>query len=389
MKQDDLKIDDVINCLTGKPETVTFKITIGSTSELFTEKINKPLYSGPGLIDLQINGINGIDFNNPSLSQQDLINTNLFLLSTGVTTFFPTIVTNSDDNILKMLATIHQTCRENELLNSCVGGIHLEGPFISPQEGAKGAHNQKYIKAPDWGLFTKFQNAAGGRIKIVTLAPEWEGSYEFIENCRKQNIIVSIGHSLANPEQIQQAVKAGAGMSTHLGNAVPLLLQRHPNIIWEQLANEKLYTCLIADGIHVPDSFIKVVMKTKASHTLIVSDATLFAGMPPGEYENNIGGNVILDAMKRVSMKDSPGLLAGAGKSLLENIEYLIQSRLTTLGEAWQMATVNVANMLAKNSISVNSGAEQDKVLFTVSENGIEVVGTTKGGLLVHEWGIN
>lgn len=383
MKQDDLKIDAVINCLTGNPETLVAKNTTDSTINLSPEKIKQPLYSGPGLIDLQINGINGIDFNNPSLSQQDLINTNRFLLSIGVTTFFPTIVTNSDDNIQKMLATIHQACRENELLNSCVGGIHLEGPFISPEEGAKGAHNLKYIKTPDWELFTKFQNAAGGRIKIVTLAPEWEGSYEFIEKCRKQNIIVSIGHSLANPQQIQQAVKAGAGMSTHLGNGVPLLLQRHPNIIWEQLANEKLYTCLIADGIHVPDSFIKVVMKTKGNHTMIVSDATLFAGMPPGEYENNIGGNVIVDAMKRVSMNDSPGLLAGAGKSLLENIEYLFQSQLTTLGEAWQMATVNVANMLAENSIPVNSGDEQDKVLFTMSENGIKVLKTIKNGQVV------
>lgn len=383
--QNERSLDAVINCITGKPETFTIKNYDNTSSKKIAKKIEHQLYCGPGLIDLQINGINGIDFNTPSLSKQDLTNANQYLLSTGVTTFFPTIVTNSDENILKMLATIYQTCEQDALFNSCVGGIHLEGPFISNTEGAKGAHNEKYIKAPDWELFSRFQNAAGGRIKLVTLAPEWEGSYEFIENCRKQNIIVSIGHSLANPEQIKNAVKAGAGMSTHLGNGVPLQLQRHPNIIWEQLANEKLYTCLIADGIHVPDSFIKVVLKIKGNHTLIVSDATMFAGMPPGEYENNIGGNVIVDAMKRVSMKDSPGLLAGAGKSLLENIEYLYQSQLVTLGEAWQMASVNVINMFGEHSSIDENRFKQDQVLFSIRDKGIEVAKTIKNGEIVFE----
>lgn len=383
--QNERSLDAVINCITGKPETFTIKNYDNAFSKKIAKKIEQQLYCGPGLIDLQINGINGIDFNTPSISKQDLINANQYLLSTGVTTFFPTIVTNSDENILKMLATIYQTCEQDALFNSCVGGIHLEGPFISNTEGAKGAHNEKYIKAPDWELFSRFQNAAGGKIKIVTLAPEWGGSYEFIENCRKQNIIVSIGHSLANTEQIKNAVKAGAEMSTHLGNGVPLQLQRHPNIIWEQLANEKLYTCLIADGIHVPDSFIKVVMKIKGNHTLIVSDATMFAGMPPGEYENNIGGNVIVDAMKRVSMKDSPGLLAGAGKSLLENIEYLYQSKEVTLGEAWQMASVNVINMFGEHSSMGANRFKQDQVLFSIRDQGIEVVKTIKNGEIIFE----
>jgi len=376
---------EVMNCITGEKKSFSFQNGVNELLIDKSENKKQPLFIGPGLIDIQINGINGIDFNTLSLSTPDLINTNRFLLSKGVTTFFPTIVTNSDENILKMLAAIHQACNEDELLNSCVGGIHLEGPFISPADGAKGAHNVNYIKAPDWELFSKFQKAAGGRIKIVTLAPEWEGACEFIENCRNQNIIVSIGHSLANPEQIRNALKAGASMSTHLGNGVPLLLQRHPNIIWEQLAEEKLFACLIADGIHVPDSFMKVVMKTKGSRTLMVSDATLFAGMPPGEYENNIGGNVIVDASKRVSMKDSPGLLAGAGKSLLENIEYLLQSRLTTLGEAWQMATVNVLKLLEENEVLLHNEIDQDQVLFSINENGVEVWKTIKNGVVVFE----
>lgn len=381
----DLKKENYINCITGNTETITISDGMLQT-RVEAESSGNPLpFIGSGLIDLQVNGINGIDFNTPSVSQQDLINANLYLLSTGVTTFFPTIVTNSDENIIKMLAVIHQACQANEVFNSCVGGIHLEGPFISPGEGAKGAHDEKYIKAPDWELFHKFQQAAGGRIKIITLAPEWEESYQFIEKCAKEGIMVSIGHSLANTVQINQAVKAGASLSTHLGNGVPLLLPRHPNLIWDQLAADELYTCIIGDGIHVPDSFLKVVMKTKGDHTILVSDATCFAGMQPGEYKNHIGGTVILDKQKKVSLKNSPGLLAGAGKSLLENIEYLVQNKVATLGDAWQMASVNVINMLKKNNIIVSSDLNQDRVLFNQSEKGIEVMKTIKNGKIVFE----
>lgn len=381
--KEEMLIRDVINCITGKKAPILDEN--GFNKSLIEVEEKKPIFSGPGLIDLQVNGINGIDFNTNSLSAQDLINANRYLLSIGVTTFFPTIITNSDESILKILTTIHQACKMDELLDTCVGGIHLEGPFISPGEGAKGAHNAKYIKAPDWELFRKFQEEAGGRIKIITLAPEWKGAGEFIKKCRKENIIVSIGHTMATPEQIRDAVNAGARLSTHLGNGIPLMLPRHPNIIWEQLANDKLYACLIGDGLHVPDSLLKVVMKTKRNRTILVSDATIFSGKPPGEYENTIGGTVIVDAMKRVSMKDSPGLLAGAGKSLLEDIEYMVQSKVATLGTAWQMGSLNVVNMLKENGAMSSDNFDQDQVLFGMHGNDIKVIRTIKNGKTVSD----
>lgn len=383
--QEDKEVININNCITGKTESLSVKKAFGQLKE--DTELNKKiqLYSGPGLIDIQVNGINGIDFNTPLLSKQDLINANQYLLSTGVTTFFPTVVTNSDENIVKILSAIHKACEEDSLLNSCIAGIHLEGPFISPSDGARGAHNESYVKAPDWKLFEVFQKAAGGKIKIVTLAPEWDGAFEFIERCTKQGILVSIGHSLANPDQIRNAVKAGARLSTHLGNGVPLMLQRHPNIIWEQLAQEKLFTCLIADGIHVPDSFLKVVMKTKGNQVILVSDATLFVGMPPGEYRNNIGGNVIVDVMKRVSMKNSPGLLAGAGKTLLECIEYLLQSNVLTLSEAWQMASLDIINMVKETGLNLTGNINQDKILFDLNNGNIEIIKTLKNGKIVFE----
>jgi N-acetylglucosamine-6-phosphate deacetylase len=378
------KLINCINCITGQTEQVIFRDgEVVCINEIGTRE-NDLAFIGPGLTDLQINGINGIDFNTNTLAQEDIVNATHYLLSKGVTTFLPTIITNSDENIVTIVHNIHEACRSNSLVDECVWGIHLEGPFISPAEGAKGAHDEKYIKAPDWDLFNKFQEAAGGKIKLVTIAPEWEGSCSFIEKCRERGILVAMGHSMANTQQISLAIKAGMTLSTHLGNGVPLLLKRHPNMIWDQLAADELYACMITDGIHIPDSFIKVVMKNKAKMALIVSDATRFAGMRPGEYHSHIGGAVILDEQKRVSLKGSPGLLAGAAKSLLENVETLLHHNLATLKEAWEMASLNVAQMLGKNDPAFYE-KNNDKVIFKLAGKDIIISMVIKNRKIVFE----
>ncbi len=342
------------------------------------------LYSGQGLIDLQVNGIVGIDFNNPALAPEDVLKATRYLLSRGVTTFFPTFVTNSDENILSMIHALMRACNTYPLVKDSVGGIHLEGPFISPREGARGAHDQQYIKPPDWGLMERFQQAANGEIKLVTLAPEWDGSCDFIRKCRENNILVSMGHSLADTRQIEQAVDAGMTLSTHLGNGVPLMLKRHPNVIWDQLADDRLFTTIIADGHHIPDSFIKVVVKTKAEKTILVSDTIRFAGMPSGEYESTIGENVILDSGNRLSLKGGGGLLAGAARNLLEDVETMINHGIVTLNEAWKMASVNVTDMLGKYFPEFKNGLE-DKVYFTIEDKEIKIRSVTKKGKVVYE----
>ena len=370
------------NCITGETEEIRIHEGIVEGITQIESRSNLP-FIGPGLIDLQINGVNGIDFNVPSLTAENILSATEFLLSKGVTTYFPTVITNSDEAILSILETIDKACKLYEIVQDCIGGIHVEGPFISPKEGAKGAHDERYIKAPDWGLFEKFQEAAGGRIKIITLAPEWEGTELFIKKCKEKGVLVSMGHSLANSEQIENAVKAGAMMSTHLGNGIPLLLPRHPNLIWDQLAAEELYSCLITDGIHIPDSFIKTVMKVKGNKALIISDATCFAGMPPGEYQTHIGGSVILDKEKRVSLKGSGGLLAGAAKTLPENIETLITHNVTTLSKAWEMASTNVLQMLSTFDESFDF--KDDYVIYELKGNQIMVQMVIKKGRVVFE----
>ena len=371
------------NCITGFYQQVTLQH--GVLVNISAPAISEGNFSfiAPGLTDLQVNGITGIDFNDPSLTVQDIVKATLYLLSKGITTFLPAVITNTDENIFKILRTISKACLSEPIVKECIAGIHLEGPFISPLEGARGAHEAHYAKAPDWDLLLRFQEAAGGKIKLITMAPEWEGSYPFITKCTDNGILVSIGHSMADSEQVSMAVSAGATLSTHLGNGVPLLLKRHPNIIWDQLAAEELYTCIIADGIHIPDSFIKVVIRNKGNATLLVSDATCFAGMPPGEYQTHIGGTVVLTNENRLSLKGNPEILAGAAFSLLENIGYLISKNIATLREAWQMASTNIATMLLKNNLSFHN--ENDFVIFNFTGKEIKVERVIKNGKTVYE----
>lgn len=340
-------------------------------------------YIAPGLVDLQVNGIGGVDFNDLMLTSGEVLKATRYLLSRGVTTFFPTIITNSDENILTLIHNIIQACDSYPIVKETISGIHLEGPFISPIEGARGAHHSQYIKSPNWALIQRLQEVARGKIKMVTIAPEWDNACEFITKCRENNILVSMGHSLAETQQIVKAIEAGMTLSTHLGNGVPLLIRRHPNMIWDQLANDELYTMIITDGHHIPDSFIKVVTKIKGEKTIIVSDATCFAGLPAGEYESTIGGRVILESQKRMSIKGAGGLLAGAAKDLLEDVETIVNHKLATLSEAWKMASINVTDMLKKYFPDLVN-EDNDKVIFKIEAGGIKVQNVIKNGKTVY-----
>ena len=376
-----------INCLSGEPEYVALPNGINediSIEETLENEASR--YVGPGLVDLQVNGINGIDFNDVSLIPKQLLEATEYLLIVGVTTFFPTIITNSDENILQILKTIRKACENYPLVDSCIGGIHLEGPFISPEDGPRGAHDKQYIKAPDWSLIVKCQAASGGRIKLITLAPELEGTAEFIQKCRKGGIHVSIGHSNATSEQIDLAVKAGAILSTHLGNGVSLTLDRHPNLLWEQLAQDDLFTSIIADGFHLPNSFLKLVIRIKGDKALLVSDATCFSGMAPGVYKTHIGDEVVLHENGRLALYQTPRLLAGATKCLLENIEHLTSQGLATLADAWKMASVTPVKFLNENNSGPFLSEFVDRVIFTVEKEGkISVSKVIKDGQIVFE----
>lgn len=263
----------------------------------------------PGFFDLQVNGFGGVDFNSPLTTPEEVHRAIEQLRARGVTRFLPTLGTSSFERFAKCAKTLIQTP------HPAMVGLHMEGPYISPEDGARGAHPREYVVAASIADFLRRQEAAAGRIKLVTLAPEARGAIELIEHLVGLGIRAAIGHTAASPEQIRDAVKAGATLSTHLGNGCANQLPRHPNVIWEQLAADDLVASFIVDGHHLPPATVKAMVRAKTpERTLLVSDAVAVAGCVPGTYELN-GEQVVLSENGRVFQPGKPWL-AGSSAAL-------------------------------------------------------------------------
>ena len=335
----------------------------------------------PGLTDLQVNGYAGFDLNTEPLMPETVRGIAVRLWSEGVTTFFPTLITNSKKNTLEAVRAIAEACRQWPDAAGAVGGIHLEGPFISREEGARGAHPAEYVRPPDFELFSEWQEAAGGMIRIITLSPEWPGSADFIRKASASGVIVAIGHTAATPEQIREAIEAGATLSTHLGNGSHQMLPRHRNYIWEQLAADELFITFISDGFHLPDSVMKVFMRMKPERAILVSDSTNFTGMASGDYSTHIGGEVTLTGAGKLHIKGNPNMLAGSGKSLLHCVQTLASKGLTSLADALDMAGLIPYRMAGlPGDKLLTPGGVADLVLISKDNEELRIVRTIKGG---------
>ncbi|WES70054.1 amidohydrolase family protein [Superficieibacter sp. HKU1] len=341
----------------------------------------------PGLVDLQVNGFQGIDFNHYPFSGEQVEEAVRLLWREGVTSWLPTVITTDAQTIGNAMCVLAQACEQRSVVEEAIAGIHLEGPFLSPQDGPRGAHPSGAICAPECSLFDEWQRRANGRIRLLTLSPEWPQAAAFIRNYQHSGVRFSIGHTAASPAQIDEAVEAGARLSTHLGNGAHLQLPRHPNYIWQQLADDRLACTVIADGEHLPVSVLKVFMRAKGEHIMLVSDVTHFAGLAPGEYQANIGGHVILHPHGRLAMRDNPQLLAGSARSLLEGVNFLLTSALTDLPTAIEMASVRPARQLGlPQQAGLSVGAPADLItLFRRSDGGVTLAGCWKKGQKV--WG--
>lgn len=329
------------------------------------------LLIAPGLIDLQINGYLGEDFNQLPLTEQTVLAFCRHMWRLGVVKCYPTLITNAFDALQQALTVIRQACERYPLVNATITGIHLEGPFISPLDGARGAHDRQFVCPPSIDWLKAWQAAAGGRIKIVTLSPEWEESIAFIQYCKQHGIVASIGHTAASSEQIAGATAAGAAMVTHFGNGVQLQLPRHPNYLWEQLAQEQLYACVIADSYHLPRQVLKVVHKVKGEQMILVSDAVALAGSPAGQYTTFVGGKVVLTEAGKLHLAHDEQLLAGSVSRLTDGIRYMQQAGIASFEQAWHMASLHPARLMGlDNEAGLAIGAPADIVLLQLEESG-------------------
>ncbi len=285
-----------------------------------------------GFFDLQVNGFAGVDFNDPTNTHTSLEHATEAMRRTGVTRYLATLITSSFERFAKcarLLATSE---------DPAIAGIHMEGPYISPEDGARGAHQRAHVVQASIEDFKRRQGAANGRIILVTVAPEVPGALELIGYLVEQNIRVAIGHTAATPDEIRAGISAGATLSTHLGNGCAQLLPRHPNLIWEQLAADELWMSLIVDGHHLPPATVKSMVRAKgADRSLLVTDATAAAGCPPGNYL--LGGvEVKLSASGRVAVPGAPNL-AGSSLAMNSAVGNAVSFTGLELGEVLPMAS--------------------------------------------------
>lgn len=337
----------------------------------------------PGFIDVQINGYAGKSFTEAGLSVEDILKATQGLWKEGVTSYLPTIITSTKETMIENLKTLNKSLEEQSISNS-VPGFFLEGPYISPIDGFRGAHNANFVRSPDWNEFKKFIEASGNNILKVTVAPELEGAMDFIVKCRQNNIKVAIGHHNGNAEQIHLAAQKGAQMATHLGNGCANMIHRHNNPLWAQMADDRLTPTIIADGFHLTPDELTVFYKVKgADNLMLILDITKLAGMPPGEYMWD-GKKVLLTPEGKLRLPDLD-VLAGASLSIRLGIGNMMKFTGCSLQEAIQMASTNQANMFGWDDRgTIEIGKRADLVLFELEEGEVKVKKTIVAGKVVY-----
>ena len=344
----------------------------------------------PGFVDLQSNGYGGREFSSPELTPDHVAEIARKQGTFGVTRFCPTVTTASSRSIVHSLRTIVEACRLHRDVGYAVAGIHLEGPYISADEGPRGAHPVVHCKPPDWDEFLRFQEAAEGRIRIVTLAAEYPESPAFIRRAVDSGVVVAIGHTAADSAQIAAAVDSGAKLSTHLGNGAHRVLRRHPNYIWDQLADDRLMASLIVDGHHLPAAVVQSFVRAKTpQRCLLISDLSGMAGLPPGRYATELCELEIL-ADGRLVIAGQDQLLAGASRGIDAGVANVIRFAKLDLATAVEMATNRPAGLLGLPANRLRPGDAADLVLFNYNPDGtaavarLDIRATIAGGLTSH-----
>lgn len=343
----------------------------------------------PGWIDLQVNGYRGIDLNGsfragaPAIDYSVVEDLAAVIPESGASRFLPTVTTNTPDALRTALKAIADAIERSPGLAARMPGVHLEGPFISPEDGPRGAHPAEAVTNPDWSLFQRLQEAARGRIRLLTLAPERPGALRLIERVVESGVTVSLGHCAPTGEQVRDAVQAGASMSTHLGNGAHAELPRHPNYLWDQLADDRLTAGVIADLHHLPASVLTCIARVKgAGRLVVVSDIVSLGGLPAGQY--NQGRHEVLPN-GRVNLAGTP-YLAGAGHLL--NVGVANLRRVTGWREESVIGTVTsvAAEAVGLRAPRVAVGEPADLTLFRWPEGDgpAEVVATICSGQVLY-----
>jgi N-acetylglucosamine-6-phosphate deacetylase len=374
-----------INVATGEHVAVEFDERIRSVTVLDEPAAEggEALWIAPGFVDIQVNGFAGFDFNDPQVTLEEVATALAMIVSTGVTRCLPTVITGGHDEMLACLTTLRKAQKELPDRDA-IAGFHVEGPYIGAEDGPRGAHPLRWVRPPSFEEYRGWQAATDNNIRLVTLSPHWPEAPEWIRAVVKDGVTVSIGHTGATGEQIAAAADAGATLSTHLGNGAHKVMLRHPNYLWDQMAEDRLNASFIVDGIHLGRSFLRTALRAKTvARSVLVTDASAPAGTPPGRYklgeqwaDHTADGRVVLVGTDK---------LAGSALKMNQGIANLVHLGGLSLPDAVQLATVNparVVNLPGRQQGLVAGNAEGDfgdVVVFRFRET-VEVVASYIGG---------
>lgn len=335
----------------------------------------------PGFFDPQINGFGGTWFSSETLTPHQVLEALHPHFGFGISRMFPTLITASTEALENGFVAIRRACEMEPWANELVAGVHLEGPYISGEDGPRGAHPPQFVREADWTEFDRLQQASGNRIRLVTLAPEVPGAVDFIGRAVSEGVTIAIGHTAANTAQIAAAADAGATMSTHLGNGAHPVLPRHPNYLWDQLADDRLTPSVIPDGFHLPASVLKCVLAIKGVENVVLTcDASGLAGCEPGAYEIH-GVGVQVEPSKRISVSETPEILAGSAASTLDCVNHLVAAGIVSESDAIDMAGRRAAELTGLPAACLQPGQRADLVVYReASAEGLRVEGTMVAG---------
>ncbi len=331
----------------------------------------------PGFIDQHIHGAGGSDGMDGTI--EDIAKIANTVAEEGTTSFLVTTMTQSPENITKALSAVKEYRQENNKAGARVVGVHLEGPFIA--EAHKGAQPLEYVKEPDIQTFDAYNEASGGAIKIVTLAPEIDGAEAFIRHLSKKGIVPSIGHTGAKCADVEKAIKAGAKHVTHTYNAQTALHHREIGTVGSAMLFDELNCELIADTIHVSVPAMRLLVKNKPLDKLtLITDAMRAKGLPDGESE--LGGQKVF--VKDGEARLADGTLAGSVLKMNRAIQNMVEKVGVPFTKAVDYATINPAKNLGidKETGSIKVGKRAD---FTVLNDKYDVIMTVRDGEVIYK----
>ncbi len=358
-------------------ETFDFTFRDGKLTEQRAVKGRPDLLFGPGFFDLQNNGYAGVDFNHPTLTAERAAEGIRGMWRNGCTHVLPTVITHQPERMEFLLRTLH-AARQEEGVGGSVPGFHVEGPFISPADGARGAHPLHAVRPVSVPLWQRLQRATAQSVVLLTLAPEVRGALPFITRLRGEKVLPSIGHTMTDTAVVERAAAAGALMSTHLGNGCPQLLHRHANPIYAQLGCDALSASLITDGIHLPAEVVRSMARAKGlARTVVVTDSMAAASAPPGRYtiadmEMEVGADRV------VRQPGSPNF-AGSALTMDRAVANFAQMAGIPLADAWDAGSLLPWKLLDQAGAGLGRAREKGWIIAKAEAGSLQVRATWRG----------